>query len=487
MEPRQDLYLPYLKPLLESPNSRYVLRDWHDKDQWPLQKYVEEGLLPSPAEWEKQEPKRSPVLVIANYAKMGRKGTSPENPSKVCSSHLKSIDLIHNVRTRTSFQTYGPTRVLMWMHDLEKRPLIPRTVAYRGKLAASLESAVQVEEIAGAVYAPNRARREDRLDAESSKIVAQRMAEDGTKIPPERQSEVATALSVSQTSRDWHQEFAELDAGLKGSKIPQFVGEPPGPFIPLRPGRRAERKVTTPQYKRYMELKRILGTQNKTLDKINKVLEKQEEIDKLDLAAHQSSTSIIEQERAFEAIDAKNKDLRDQLDEMTVKDFDALQFLDDDRKAFNQTPPLLSWDRRRAEPLIVRPKEFHSAKELALVDFRPLPPEEQLPMNTDQAFYFDILCKNLFAPRGGTTLRHLNHLALGAYEALVPKCPALTDPLKGGRRDVDSLRARNLTPEMLWQLAMAWDEWPFKPTISELVTQFGVNFVEDLNLRRSVA
>ena len=486
MEPSQKDFLPYLRPLLESPNSRYVLRDWPDKDHWDLQKYLEEGLLPSPTKWEEQEQKKSPVLVIANYANQGRKGRHNQ-PSKGYSSHLKLIDLLHHVQTRSSFQAYGPTRLLMWVPDSEKQALVPRTVAFRGKMATFLESAFRVEEIAGAANALSRAAREDRLDAESSKIVAQRMEEDGTRIPPERQAKPTDMLPVSSTTRDWHGELAELELGFRRGELQHFVGQPPAPLgstKPGSPGRRGHATPVTPLYKRYMRLTHALNNQNRVLERSKQILPKQEEIDKLDLAAHRSCITKIEQEHEFQAMDTKTKEFKNQLKELNPKHVDQIFFLDDDRRALNQTPPLLSWDRRRAEPLIVQPDEFFAPKELALLDIQPLPPAEQFPMNSDQIFYFAILCANLLGFRGITTLRHLNHLAIGAYEALVPNCPALTDPLKGGRRDVDSLRTRSLTPEMLWQLAMAWDQWLFKPTMSELRTQVGASAAGDMPVRK---
>jgi len=48
------------------------------------------------------------------------------------------------------------------------------------------------------------------------------------------------------------------------------------------------------------------------------------------------------------------------------------------------------------------------------------------------------------------------------------------------------VRIRNLTPEMLWQLAKAWDEWLFKPSMSDTMTQFGVNYGKDLLMRRGL-
>ena len=58
-------------------------------------------------------------------------------------------------------------------------------------------------------------------------------------------------------------------------------------------------------------------------------------------------------------------------------------------------------------------------------------------MSEKQDDYFDDIATHLMGVRGPATLRHLNKLAPGAFEALTPKVPALRDPRKGGRRDID--------------------------------------------------
>jgi len=484
MEPKQEIFLPYLKPLLDAPGSRYVLRDWHDRDQWQPQKYIDENLLPAPEESENWERKRSPILIIANLANQAIKtSTANDSVSRFTNSHIKSIDLAHAVRMRSAFQAYGSTRILMWLPDAEKRALIPRTVAYRGKVAVYLESTFRVEEIAGGAPLLTRARREDSLDMESSKLVAKRMEEDKIQIPPERQSKSIDTASKSSTFRAWHAEMEELEKGFESLEYSQFLGKPPAPMVFLKANNPFP---VTPEFERLRTLRRTLNLQNKIIDIVNAKLQMQEEIDQLDLAAQRAGIDPAERERELSVIDAKLGAFKHELGKLSQKHRDRLLFLDDDRRAFSLNPRLLMWDRRRADPLKVQSDEFHTAKELALLDFQPLPPEKQFPLTSDQSIYFDMISTNLFAPRGATTLKYLNYSAPGAYEALVPHAPAVTDPTKGGRRDVESVRIRNLTPEMLWQLAKAWDEWLFKPSMSDTMTQFGVNYGKDLLMRRGL-
>lgn len=485
MEPKQNIFLPYLKPLLDAPGSRYVLRDWHDMDQWLPQKYIDEGLLP-PLEPGRRDQKQSPILIIANLANHAAKSSSPKDDryTDKLNSHAKSIDLVHAVRMKSAFQAYGPTRILMWLPDAEKRGLVPRTVAYRGKLSVFLDSTFHVEEVAGGATLSTRVRREESLNIESSKLVAKRMKKDKVQIPPERQLKSADGTSKSSTVRTWHSEMQQLEEDFKNLKYSQFVGKPPAPLVPLKSG---NPYPLTPEFDRLRTFRNTLKMQNKSVDRVNTVLQKQEEIDKLDIAAHRAGIDPEQQKHEFEIIDTKTQSFKDDVSKLPQNMQENLSFIDDDRRAFSVDPKLLMWDRRHAEPLIVHPEEIYPAKELALLDFQPLPEENQLPLTHDQSIYFDMICTNLFGPRGTTTVKHLSHAAPGAYEALIPHAPAITDPRKGGRRDVDSVRVRSMTPEMLWQLAKAWDGWLFKPSMSNLATQLGLPSIDDFKMRKGGA
>ena len=481
MEPKQDLFYPFLKPLLDAPDSRYVLRDWPNVDQWRPQRYVKEGLIPPANDEQDHKDKRSPILIIANLTDhaLRIKKEYFDGPSMgvTLRAHSKAIDLAHAVRMKSLFHAYGPTRVLMWIPDTEKRSILPRTVSHRNKIATYLESTFHVEEIAGAIPS-DPIQREDRLKSESDSIVAKRMEENGISIPPERQQKAANhnttsaAAAVSTRSRSWHPELQELEEGFKNQRFTQFVGQPPGPIRRRSPGTLAKYPYT-PEYARLLILRATFKHQNGRLTKLDAILKQQEEIDALDHAAHSDTITPTEHFNILKTLDSKIASYKQTLAPLLPKQQEALSFLDDDRRAFSYTPPLLLWDRRTADPLLVHSYEFQPQRELALLDFQPIPSSAQnYPFTHDQSVIYDTLCTHLFAKRGNRNLKELNYLAPGAYEALVPKSPAIMDPRKGGRRDVESVVVRTLTPEMLWQLTMAWDEWLFKPPMSEIVAKY---------------
>ena len=459
VEPNQD-YLPFLQPLLDAPGSRYKYKNWDGEKVRHPDAYVEEGLIPDVEEARREG---SLVLMVANFAGQKARRMDTDVGSK---AHIRAIDFTHSARHNRGFHAYGPTRLLMWMTDEEKRPLLPRTVGYRHKLAAYLEASFHVEEILGETANDTKVNREDALEIESRKRVAERMAKEGIVLPPDRQLDLKDVMyNLSQTSRSWHREFEELDEGLKSQRISQFVGQPPGPLVAV--GRSGVKKKgtpgLTPEYNRWRLLRNVLMGENKQIDKANQYLRKQEEIDKLDLEAHRDGIDPKTQEELLGTLDAKVREYKDALSSLSQKDRYRLMFMDDDRRAFAMDPPLLMWDQRKAEPLIAQSDEFWPSKEgLALLDFQPKIPQP-FPTNREQSTYFNMLATELMGVKGPNNIKLLNKIAPGAFEALVPKVSAFTDPRRGGRREVESIRNRVLTPEQLYGLAMAWDKWLFKP------------------------
>ena len=486
MEPKQNVYLPFLQPLLDTPGSRYRLKDWPNSQIWQPNRYVEEGLLhdaeghggPPPT----TEVPNNSILIIANLA--GQRNKVAGEPRAAMSAHLKAIDFSHAVRHQSGFQSYGPARMLMWLSDEDKRPLLPRTVGYRGKLSIYMEASLNLEEIVGFPHASDaKIRREDALNIQSSRQVAKRMQEKNINLPLHRQARPEDRISdLSEVSRYWHRELQDLEEGFQSGKFKQYVEGPAAESIDgdmprARSGKAKKRDLVTltREYKRMMTLRYVANGQNVTIDRINTMLKTQEKIDEMDLEIHRDNIKAEDQEEIVKAMTSRIQNFKDELETLTAKQQTGLFFLDDDRRAFAMDPPLLMWDRRNAEPLSANEDEFYAPGEMALLDFQPKS-TNRFPMTSEQSFYFDLISTSLFAPAGKTTLKHLKTIAPGAYEALVPQVPAIRDPRKGGRYDIESVRVRAVTPEMIHGLAVAWDKWVFKPPIEDTLTQFGTNF-----------
>ena len=490
MEPKKSVFLPFLQPLLDAPGSRYRIKHWPEKDIWHPDRYVEEGLLHD-AEGHGGPPPTTAkpnnlILIIANL--VGRRLTSVRSTMPTLLAHVKAIDLSHAVRHRSGFQKYGPTRVLMWLANEDKRALLPRTIGYRGKISIYIEENFELEEIVGFPHASDsKIRREEALDIESSKRVAKRMQEKDIQIPLERDVRPEDRNhGLWGISRPWHKDLQELEEDFRTGKFSKYtegpVATPNDKHISGATSEKANSSTSmiTPKYKKMRTLRSVAQGQNATMDRVKIVLEKQEKIDRMDFDLHREDIKPLEQEEIIKALDSSIQEYKNEMDALTVAQWKILLFLDDDRRAFAMEPPLLLWDRRKAEPILARKDDFYAQVSAALLDFQPKVTDE-LPMTSDQSIYFDMIATFLFGPRGQITLRHLKTIAPGAFEALVPQVPAIRDPRKGGRYDVDSMRARNATPEMIHGLAVAFDNWAFKPPIEDVLTQFGMNLEDGVN------
>jgi transcription factor 1 len=146
----------------------------------------------------------------------------------------------------------------------------------------------------------------------------------------------------------------------------------------------------------------------------------------------------------------------------------------DNRIAFRQEPPLLYWDRRRADPLKADVEEFYPKSDMALLDLQPRPLwpilRDNYPENYDVLEY--ILSTLLVAPR--QSIRDgFQSLAPGAFEWLIPECPSITDIKKGGNPHLDAMTVRCLNVDMYMEIVEAWIKWPFRPTRNEILSRMG--------------
>lgn len=139
----------------------------------------------------------------------------------------------------------------------------------------------------------------------------------------------------------------------------------------------------------------------------------------------------------------------------------------DNVAAFNQSPPLLAWDRRTHEPLASFPADFYPRISLALLDFKlrdDHPKPVSLPDGMEQRARFRKIpfLRTLGKYPSYALATALDQRAHGAAAALIPACPSINDPARGGRINIEHMRVRMLTEQMWRELAEAWYRWPFR-------------------------
>ncbi len=493
MEPGQSTYLPFLKPLLEAPGSRYHLRDWDDWLPWTPEPYLSDKLLADLANTTTTDGRTDSLLIIANLGygwKQRVRGSIP--------SHARIFQYLNCVRFKQGFHTSGSVRLLLWMNDSDKRAILPRTVFHRRKLSLEVEMTCYVEEIVGGLASQTNQRREDFLDTESSKRIAKEMARRNIQIPFNRQDETQRMISkdllladgkrtastekrldTADTHRAWHEDLKQMEEDFRAGKFSKFTGEEV--VIETESKHKQPRKTQkdfTPEYRRFHQLQTTFKSQNKKKQQLDSFLEQEEAMNCLESDMYHQKHDKLQMERKMKQLKQRAENLKSQLEIVSKVDREAFWYNSDNRKAANQNPPLLMWDRRRAEPLIAREDEFHSPTQLALLDFQPRF-SNAFPMTTTEAASFQLIMGPLFS-NGCNTLKYLDSLAPGAAEAIAPQVPALRDPQRGGRHNLSDLRVRCFTPEMVYGIAQAWENWPFKPPLTDLISRSPGDFKDPM-------
>ena len=479
VEQDQNFYQPFLKPLLDAPGSRYHLRSWNDTQPWKPDSYVSEGLIPELDKASIIGGRNNSLLIIANLAfgsKRKVRGLSP--------SQLNIYTYIRHLRSQLAFHAHGSVRLLLWMPDSEKSTILPRTVSLRKKLSVGLEMGCHVEEIAGGSLDNQIATiRESFLEIESSKRVAERMKALNIQIPFSRQDVAKQQLygdflniaennsKVIEDSRFmtdgarrlWHIELKQLEQEYRDKKFPRLN---PSPSLSKDPSPYG-RKERSQKYYRLAVLRAHFNHQDRVRVKADELIQIHEAIERLHCDILNKVLNEPERQRELTKLQQLSETLKVHLGDQSKTVLASFKNNTDNRRAFRNDPPLLLWDRRTAEPLAVHEEEFHNPTSLVLLDFQPLSPNPY-PITSAQSATFDLVVGGLLNHLNDT-IYCLDSLAPGAADAIISRVSALQDPHKGGRYDLSDFRVRCFTPEMIYEIFQAWDNWAFKPQISEMV------------------
>lgn len=484
------VFSPFLRPLLDAPDSRYRLAEYKDTtDQWTPYRYIADGLLPAqegPEDYTRNhEGQNNSLLILANMDVRRKTATRTVGGFD---SHHRIMEYFRSLQEQSNFNCNRTVRMLMWMSDHEKTTLLPRTVMLRRRLAVLGELTCHIEEVAGDALEPSLRRRAPKLDFESSVQTAKRMEKANIHIPIPRLTEIPRQIQEAHAStgsgrldildikidpviydeRDWHEELRVLEKDFADGVFPQIVGGPFGQQKSKYRNSKADEPFT-PEYLRLKHLQVAKKSQRKKRSALEELLQEQEDLEALELTISEDETLDDQTHKSKrEELENRQGQLQLRLDRLPTRQGTNLHAIADDKRACSISPPILQWDRRTAEPIIASPQEFHPPRTLALIDFQPRTSSINLLTKT-QKRYLDAMLVDFYIYPSQSVATALNTLALGAADALIPHVPSLRDPRKGGRRDLDQLRVRLLTTEMLHELAIAWEKWPFRPSFAELM------------------
>lgn len=490
VEPLYGYYRPFLEPLLEQTDSKYRLADIKGLGLPSYESILGQGVLPlqkilTPNE---SDSSNNSLLLVANIAYPPR------------ASHQKSLapaqrwvhHFLGTIRDQSGFHVYGRVRLLLWTLDEGKSAILPRSVANRQKLAVEAEVCSVTEEVAGADAAAGSDRRVLSLDIQSAKRVAQAMEDQNVKIPKGReavlhkmvtdisdQGEPTEPVRVSNHGlRKWHDELETLKRDFEKGVFTEFVDQSTPLTSLANPAetnkgrtKHSPKRPKTPQWTRMNTLINSITSQGNKDKMAEDIAMEQMEIDARQDALEDPELS--EDERSW-----KRKEIEDMITQLQkrleggVKGFaKKVTFFVDDRRAVQQSPPLLQWDRRSAEPLVVHDAEFHPRLPLALLDIQPKPAKT--------APNFELLLTSIFKRPTQPIGKTLDSLAPGAADALIPAIRGLRSRVNP--RDYST---RMLSTEMIDDLLNAWEKWPFRPSSAKLWSTSGQVLEDKLELNK---
>ncbi|KAA6408994.1 MAG: hypothetical protein FRX48_07338 [Lasallia pustulata] len=505
VQPQAKRYLPFLKPLLDAPESRYSLVDCTGGKAWRLDEYVKQNFMTmrEGVEEDVPETKKSndTLLVLANLGMILRRSKGRAVDQRRGFRRIE--EFFAAAREHAGFHGHGSIRMLVWMVDDVKSSLLPRTVAHRLKPAVEAEMNAHVEEIAGGKE-DSEAARESSIELASANIVAQRMGERGLSIPVARRSELqqeaqdnmarehvyssSANLNLAAERRvptpDWHEELLDLEAKFKAGELKEFMEDAEYDKIPYHvahPSIRKNHPQRTPQSKRLRKLQDKRSRLESLEGVINELRREQAALDQLDLAIANGEYEGAAHTAKLEEWQRRTAQCMERVHmQSTLFDAKAEDIYDDDRRAFARPSPLLMWDHRTAEPLIANPDEFYPHQTLALLDIQPKSHVSPLLSSPKHAKTIDAILRRVFRSRAKPIAEAMATLGPGADEYLVPAVPALADIRVGGCRNLERMRCRMVTVEMVEALALAWEQWPFKVPLTEFdfLSRWGDNLAD---------
>lgn len=485
VEPRRKLYLPWLMPLVEAPESCYHLRDWDEPSLWNPTQYIREGLLPDDLGNPNQKNTcNNALLIVANLTSHFRKNRKPVELA------TNMFHRMSEVRNKEGFHANGAVRMLVWIPENIRSALLPKTVPCRTRLSLQMEMVFHIEEViqGGATVRAGVSKRPEILDIESTIRVLREMNKKNIHFPDLRRSDVhkraqeliqdSSGVKLSEstgslkqstaTPRGWHRELEKLEKDFHDGQFSKFIDgsidTEPGSDVPKA---MPDQSRPSTKYNRLVELQRNLRWHQKNERIIDELFQEQKVIDSLEHDTWRSDLDALEREACIQRVKSLSERLKTRLEQLSARI--RMQYVHhrDEQKGLALDPPLLMWDRRNVEPLTAYTDEVHPKASFSLLDFQPRS-SNPYPMTGSQVFLFDLITRMLFQnTHQGVSI--LDAMAPGASNAIVPKVPSLRDVRRGGCRDLSSLQNNMLTREMVHGIILAWDGWPFKPTFGQIL------------------
>lgn len=483
LEPNEELYTPYLKPLLEEPGVKLIPKSgivWHELQEILTPEYLPNQVEIDRRDLDKDPPRNDTLLIHMNLAMY------PKRKYGLFDSVSRMIlyQLLSSIRTSTQFQKYGQVRMLIWVPDEEKETIIPRVVQTRKKGAIEAELTTEyIAEVCGkdgdldseGVGVNNKSSkvRAQELNMESLRQTLVRMREGGHVVPKGRETRLLRQFKEAKIRLDRPIPLVGEAFTLDKTFIAELQGMK----------EQAEQGQITPGTKTHSRM-RMLTHYNTWLDKMQvRLLDHTKQRDAIVEQYRQAeqAKSDGDEEHAQKLLDeAKKANDKYNAEVRKLPSYVKLQLnmLRDQLHLLRQPAgmgPVLSWDRRPWEPLKAQPTEFFPNQPCALLDIQPKAPHKLLrhigPGTSNAGDIFDLMLTCIAGNTLVPLVDSMDHIWPGAREGLAAECTKVRDPATGGSplTGEAAFAARAANQAQLLELLEQFMRWPFMPGYHELV------------------
>jgi transcription factor 1 len=393
----------------------------------------------------------------------------PMLPGLSFSSLVKQL-IVHFVETtltRGTFHVHGPARMLFWTNEEDIMQSVPRVVVARSKFSTVLERLSTITQVVMPEVAPISAgrssySRDPATQLESARRVVENAGKMGFVLPTHRRSGV----------HDFLEDYCRMTDGGKKPVLPsvlsdylkeQYVKGKPTPGLLGDSVQEILSAETTGQSHftktKLAQMRASVSYLSRAQDLRWHVSNIGEEIYRVECETLRTSDEKKRKELQ-QRLDILEKEYEAGVDGLTELNRDRLSAEIDDRIAVRQPSPVLGWESRPFEPLTIHSGEVWPARRTGLMDIVPKPIPDGNAAE-DFEYFKDLLMPLYDYPR--TSLpKALEGVSPGASE-LIKEIPMLRDPALGGRLNMDNLRVRMLTPDMIDALSKAFRGWLFRP------------------------
>ncbi|KAI0487123.1 hypothetical protein F4859DRAFT_468268 [Xylaria cf. heliscus] len=450
LEPDAELYRPFLQPLLDLPGTTLIPKSgiiWRE-----LTSVLTSEILPHQTIPDDLNARNDTLLVTANLAFHPKK--SYLNFHSIASLVLHQF--VSAIRKSGLFQRYGLVRMLVWIHPDDKLSFIPRNVQRRRRQALENDLVCEwVEEICGEGAVSGWYAREDAINHASLVSTIKRMRAAKLEIPAGREPE-----GYLQMLEDIE---AKKPFPVPGKDIPTIKRAYHDVLADLQAANAEQGGLAEDSNDlRAMNLYRWRA--NSDVKKAARILDRSKQLDKI-IALRKSKRpnpeKIAKAELEWDA----------EMREIPKTIIDEFVTYKDNLHAFREKPPLLEWDRRKYEPMVVHAEEFFPNIHCSLLDIQPRAPHPLLrqtgPGSNRAADMFDIILSTLMHAGTQSLGPTLDSLWPGAQDYILPRWTSLQELPQNLRHAEPSPRLLNT--QQLEELLELWMEWPFRPEFHELV------------------